>query len=71
MERLNNTDQRLTELEIKVTFTEDLLEQLDQVVVRQQAQIDLLMREISRLRQTATGTDQTTINLRDERPPHF
>ncbi|MES2945071.1 MAG: SlyX family protein, partial [Pseudomonadota bacterium] len=46
-------DQRLTELEIKASFTEDLLEQLDKVIVRQQQQIDLLIREVTELRQPA------------------
>ena len=35
----DNTDQRLTELEIKASFSEDLLDELNQVIVRQQTQI--------------------------------
>lgn len=66
-------DRRLTELEIKASFTEDLLEQLDQVIVRQQRQIDLLLREIADLKQPAVvdGGITTTRSLRDELPPHF
>ena len=80
MEPTQNTrnlevDQRLTELEIKASFTEDLLEQLDKVIVRQQQQIDLLLREVSELRQpatdTAAGLPGGTRNLRDDLPPHF
>jgi SlyX protein len=44
-------DQRLTELEIKASFSEDLLDQLNLVIVRQQAQIDLLIREVKQLRE--------------------
>ena len=44
-------EQRLVSLEIKLTFTEDLLEQLDQVIVRQQQQIDALVRAVAELRQ--------------------
>ncbi|MDB5967521.1 MAG: SlyX protein [Polaromonas sp.] len=65
-----DTDQRLTDLEIKATYTEDLLEQLDQVVIRQQAQIDLLIREITALRQPVADTEAAR-HLRDELPPHF
>ncbi|MBC7718198.1 MAG: SlyX family protein [Chitinophagaceae bacterium] len=65
-------EQRLTELEIKAAFTEDLLDQLDQVIVRQQQQIDALAREVSELRQPSTdGGVGTARSLRDELPPHF
>lgn len=68
----NNIDQRLTDLEIKASFTEDLLDQLDRVIVRQQEQIDALIREIGHLRQSsADGGVGAPRNLRDELPPHF
>lgn len=44
-------DHRLTDLEIKANFNEDLLDQLNQVVVRRQQQIDALFREVAQLRQ--------------------
>lgn len=72
MENPHNTDQRLTELEIKASFTEDLLDQLDSVIVRQQQQIDRLLRELAALRQRGTADDAgVTRNLRDELPPHY
>jgi SlyX protein len=72
MEHANDTEVRLTNLEIKASFTEDLLEQLDNVIVRQQQQIDLLIREVARLRQLpAEGGAVAPRNLRDELPPHF
>lgn len=66
-------DQRLTDLEIKATYTEDLLEQLDKVIVRQQQQIDSLIREVTALRQPAADSDgpQSAAGTRDELPPHF
>ena len=69
---LDATDQRLTDLEIKATYTEDLLEQLDKIVARQQQQIDALMREVVELRQPAgDGQLLTGRSLRDDLPPHF
>lgn len=66
------TDQRLTDLEIKATYTEDLLEQLDKIVARQQQHIDALMREVADLRQPAgDGQLLTGRSLRDDLPPHF
>ena len=68
-------EQRLTDLEIKASFTEDLLEQLDQVVVRQQKQIDQLVQAVLALQQTsADGPPSATSssrNLADDLPPHF
>ncbi len=66
------TDQRLIDLEIKATYTEDLVEQLDKIIARQQQQIDLLLREVAELRQPAPdGTPTTGRSLRDDLPPHF
>ena len=73
MEPENNTDQRLTELEIKASFTEDLLDQLDKVIVRQQQQIDALVREVAALKASPVRDGDVTAgrSLRDELPPHF
>lgn len=72
MEQANDNEQRITDLEIKASFTEDLLDQLNQVIIRQQQQIDLLTSEVARLRQQApeegTGTFRS---LRDDLPPHY
>ncbi len=72
MEQATNTEQRLTDLEIKAGFTEDLVEHLNQIVFRQQEQIDALMREVGQLRQqgaeSAAGGPRS---LLDELPPHY
>lgn len=67
------TEQRLMDLEIKASFNEDLVEQLNQVVFRQQQQIDALVREVSQLRQQLPepGTGGAPRNPRDELPPHY
>lgn len=66
-------DQRLTDLEIKASFTEDLVDQLNEVIVRQQRQIDALLREVADLRQQAPDDPgaQPFRSLRDELPPHY
>jgi SlyX protein len=72
MDTSPNTEQRLTNLEIKASFNEDLLDKLDQVIVRQQQQIDLLIQEVARLRQPApnSGTGVPR-DARDDMPPHY
>ncbi|HYW58086.1 MAG TPA: SlyX family protein [Polaromonas sp.] len=69
----SDIDQRLTELEIKASFTEDLIDKLDAVIIRQQHQIDSLMREVADLKQQAPvdGGVGGARNLRDDLPPHF
>ena len=63
---------RITELEIKLAFAEDLLETLNRTVYRQQEQIDRLQHELRSLRQQllqALPAEQGS--LRDELPPHY
>lgn len=69
----DDTDQRLTELEIKASFSEDLLDHLNQAIVRQQQQIDALLNEVRHLRQQIPAADAggTVRSLRDELPPHY
>jgi SlyX protein len=66
-------DQRLEALEIKASFTEDLLDKLDQVVIRQQRIIDALVAEVRELRAQAASSSESGAprNLRDELPPHY
>lgn len=70
---MNPLDQRLTDLEIKASFTEELLDQLNEVVVRQQRQIDALLREVANLRQQAPEDPGANPfrSLRDDLPPHY
>ena len=70
MDTTTRAEQRLTELEIKASFAEDALEQLDKIIVRQQSQIELLTRELTFLRQQASEPGSTR-NVRDELPPHY
>ena len=63
---------RLTALEIKACFNDDLLDALNQLVTRQQDQIGLLVREVQRLRCQAQAPDPDgPRNPRDELPPHY
>lgn len=65
------TEQRLTELEIKASFTEDTLDRLHEVLLKQQQQIDLLQRELARWLAQAPADGAPPRSLRDELPPHY
>lgn len=72
MQANDNTDHRLTELEIKASFNEDLLDQLNQVVIRQQQQIDALIREVAQLRQQIPDVGSGAFSRAgDDLPPHY
>jgi SlyX protein len=63
---------RLTELEVKLAFAEDLLETLNRTVYRQQEQIDRLQQELRTLRQQMQQSlPSEQRSLRDEIPPHY
>ena len=63
---------RLEALEVKAAFAEDLLDQLNLTIYRQQQTIDQLLRAVHDLRQQQPeGGGAAARNLRDELPPHY
>lgn len=65
-------EDRLNEIEIKISYNEDLLDELNRTVFRQQQQIDALIAEMRILRdQVRTAEPGEPRNLRDEIPPHY
>jgi len=66
-------ESRLTEIEIKLSFTEDLLEELNRTVFRQQQQIEQLQQELRALRQQLQTDAGSAVSgdLPDETPPHY
>ena len=62
---------RVMELEIKASYSEDLLEQLNLTIYRQQQQIDGLLRAVTELRQQRPEGGTGARSLRDELPPHY
>jgi SlyX protein len=71
---MNPIERRLTDLEIKASFIEDAVDQLNEVIVRQQQQLDALLREVALLREQRTEPNAGPTpfrSLRDELPPHY
>lgn len=70
---------RITELEIRCGLMEDLVEELNRTVFRQQEQFALLQAQLRHLyRQMQAGEEgaaaveaATPYSLRDEVPPHY
>lgn len=65
-------EDRLTELEIKLGFAEDLLEELNRTVYRQQEQMAAMHEEIRALRrQLELAQPSEQPSAADEVPPHY
>jgi len=66
-------ESRLTEIEIKLALTEDLVDTLNLTVHRQQEQIDALQRQLVQVYQQmqAAAPSAEARDLRDEIPPHY
>jgi SlyX protein len=69
MNEIKDTEQRLVDLEVKVGFAEDLLEQLNQALFRQQQLLDTLTREVANLRRRIPDADEGVARAPDELPP--
>ena len=66
-------EDRLTELEIKLSLTEDMVDELNRLVYAQQQQLELLQAQLRLLynqMQNASSPAEPR-SLRDEIPPHY
>ena len=77
-DRSDIAEHRLDDLEIKASFTDDLLDQLNMTIYRQQQQIDRLIVQVGQLRQQipeggagGMGGAGGALDPRDELPPHY
>ena len=65
----NPTEDRITNLEIKLSFTEDLIEKLNETIYKQQQQIEFLYRELKAVKEQAGSGGSGSLS--DEIPPHY
>lgn len=64
------SEERITNLEIKLSFTEDLIEKINETVYKQQQQIEFLYRELKAIKEQASSGGGGG-SLKDEIPPHY
>lgn len=64
---------RMAEVEIKLSYSEDLIEALNTTVYRQQLQIEQLVQEIRAMREEKRNEEARAglKNIRDDIPPHY
>ncbi len=70
MEHTHALERRIEDLEIKASFTDDLLDQLNLTIYRQQEQIDRLIQQLTQLRQQMPEGGGAR-HPGDELPPHY
>ena len=68
---MHMSEERITNLEIKLSFTEDLIEKLNETVYKQQQQIEFLYRELKTIKEQASSSGGGGGSLKDEIPPHY
>lgn len=66
---LSGMETRLTDLEVRYTYLERTVRELDQVVIGLRSQVERLQRELSDLRTTMEGAPEG--NPANEKPPHY
>lgn len=67
-----DAEQRIAELEAKLTLAEDLLESLNLAVFRQQERLDALQRQIQHVAsQVEASSPAVHRHIEDEVPPHY
>lgn len=66
-------DERLTDLEVKLSFQDRMIQDLNEVVIRQQHEIEKLRAEVKTIRSQIGDTDSPQIRDQSEEapPPHY
>jgi SlyX protein len=64
-------EDRIANLEVKISFLEDQMDELNRTVFRQQHHIDQLVSEVVVLREQLHSAPGEPRSLRDELPPHY
>ena len=63
-------NERLTELEVRVAFQDQTIQDLNEVVTRQQREIDRLVKELEAVKSLLVGlAPSMVIPQEDEKPP--
>ena len=68
-------DEKIIELETKFSFQEDLLQALNETIIRQQRQLDQLQLELTRMQalllELQAGPEIDDPTQAHEKPPHY
>ncbi len=68
---MEELERRVEDLEVRLTFQQDVIRQLDEVIQSQGARIDLLMRELKELREQVKNDPGDEAPPEEQVPPHW
>ena len=71
---MNEINEKIIEIETKMAFQEETIEQLNDVIISQQKALDTLKQQVIQLNDKVKEESQhwqTDSNLVDETPPHY
>tara|TARA_B110000014_G_C19646366_1_gene340500 strand:- start:202 stop:408 length:207 start_codon:yes stop_codon:yes gene_type:complete len=66
-------DDHLIDIETKLSYQENLLDQLNSIIIKQQEELDLLKRTLITIQERVTILNESSTEKidQDERPPHY
>lgn len=65
-------ERRVEDIEVRMAYLEHTVEELNQVVIKQQERIDLLVAELMRMKQqVVSGTEFVRPLSEETPPPHY
>ena len=64
---MNDLEKRINDLEIKFSYQDELLNELNMIVAKQQKKIDEMLNSLKALSDQAMQGDKST----NEKPPHY
>ncbi len=66
-------ENRVTELEIRLTHLEDTIEVLNETIIKQHSEIDILQLQVSNLEKKIKASQSSQVALESEEtpPPHY
>ncbi|EAT12140.1 SlyX family protein [Bermanella marisrubri] len=69
----DNSDEQITDLQMRIAFLENNVEEMNQVITQQQAQITLLERALKHINSRLDEVGSSQIKGADEEtpPPHY
>ncbi|MDG1864591.1 MAG: SlyX family protein [Woeseiaceae bacterium] len=70
---MNMQDDRLIDIETKLSYQESLLDQLNSIIIKQQAELDVLKRSLKNLQERISLLNEASSenNNINELPPHY
>ncbi|MFQ3333768.1 MAG: SlyX protein [Woeseiaceae bacterium] len=66
-------DDQLINIETKLSYQENLLDQLNSIIIKQQEELDILKRALLSIQERVTILNESSSEIADsdERPPHY